>query len=154
MFEMIYCKIQFTQQLFILEPAEMNKLMQGSNTAGQSIVDRVMAAKHTVAGQNLQKVIGKATTEEILGPKRKHLDCMFNDKMLPLICLNVGRSLICVYESWTHSMTSVSASQKYKNYLLPFDYLLGYFDSLQVLENALNVFGATLYFELTKHLAY
>jgi len=54
----------------------MNKLMHGSNTAGQSIVDRVMAAKHTVTGQSLQKVIFKATTEEVLGPKRKHLDCM------------------------------------------------------------------------------
>jgi len=43
--------------------------------AGQSVVDRVMAAKHTIAGQSLAKVICKATTEEVMGPKRKHLDC-------------------------------------------------------------------------------
>jgi len=47
------------------------------NMAGQSVVDRVLAAKHTVAGQSLAKVICKATTEEVMGPKRKHLDCKF-----------------------------------------------------------------------------
>jgi len=45
------------------------------NMAGQSVVDRVLAAKHTVAGQSLAKVLCKATTEEVMGPKRKHLDC-------------------------------------------------------------------------------
>jgi len=48
------------------------------NMAGQSVVDRVLAAKHTVAGQSLAKVICKATTEEVMGPKRKHLDCKFH----------------------------------------------------------------------------
>ncbi|XP_013385123.1 phosphatidylinositol-binding clathrin assembly protein isoform X4 [Lingula anatina] len=40
----------------------------------QSIVDRVLAAKHTVVGQGLAKSICKATTEEVIGPKKKHLD--------------------------------------------------------------------------------
>jgi len=44
-------------------------------SSGQSIVDRALAAKHTVAGQSLAKSVCKATTEEIMGPKRKHLDC-------------------------------------------------------------------------------
>jgi len=44
---------------------------------GQSLVDRLLAAKNTIAGQALAKVVCKATTEEIMGPKRKHLDCMF-----------------------------------------------------------------------------
>lgn len=42
---------------------------------GQSIVDRLLAAKNTIAGQALAKVVCKATTEEMIGPKRKHLDC-------------------------------------------------------------------------------
>ena len=42
---------------------------------GQSIVDRFLAAKNTIAGQALAKVVCKATTEEMMGPKRKHLDC-------------------------------------------------------------------------------
>lgn len=52
----------------------MNKFIHGPNVSGQSIVDRALAAKHTVAGQSLAKVICKATTEEIMGPKKKHLD--------------------------------------------------------------------------------
>ncbi|XP_052808224.1 phosphatidylinositol-binding clathrin assembly protein LAP-like isoform X8 [Mya arenaria] len=41
---------------------------------GQSVMDRVTAAKHTIAGQGLAKTVCKATTEELMGPKRKHLD--------------------------------------------------------------------------------
>ncbi len=43
--------------------------------SGQSIVDRFLAAKNTIAGQAVNKIVCKATTEEIMGPKRKHLDC-------------------------------------------------------------------------------
>ena len=43
--------------------------------AGQSIMDRVVAARHSIAGQGLAKSVCKATTEEIIGPKKKHLDC-------------------------------------------------------------------------------
>nr|CAH7725288.1 unnamed protein product [Callosobruchus chinensis] len=42
--------------------------------AGQTINDRLLAAKHSLAGQGLAKSVCKATTEEILGPKKKHLD--------------------------------------------------------------------------------
>ncbi|XP_060573855.1 phosphatidylinositol-binding clathrin assembly protein LAP-like isoform X4 [Ruditapes philippinarum] len=41
---------------------------------GQSVMDRVTAAKHTIAGQGLAKTVCKSTTEEVMGPKRKHLD--------------------------------------------------------------------------------
>jgi len=43
--------------------------------SGQSVVDRLNAAKHSLAGQGLAKAVCKATTEEVTGPKRKHLDC-------------------------------------------------------------------------------
>lgn len=42
--------------------------------AGQTISDRLLAAKHSLAGQGLAKSVCKATTEELLGPKKKHLD--------------------------------------------------------------------------------
>jgi hypothetical protein len=42
--------------------------------SSQSIVDRLNAAKHTVAGSALGRAVVKATTEEIMGPKRKHLE--------------------------------------------------------------------------------
>ena len=52
----------------------MNRIIHGPNVAGQSLADRVMAAKHTITGQDLVKAVYKATTDEVMGPKRKHLD--------------------------------------------------------------------------------
>ena len=43
--------------------------------AGQTINDRLLAARHSLAGQGLAKSVCKATTEELIGPKKKHLDC-------------------------------------------------------------------------------
>ena len=45
--------------------------------SGQSIQDRIQAARHSIAGQGLAKAVCKATTEEVMGPKKKHLDCKF-----------------------------------------------------------------------------
>ena len=47
---------------------------QGS-LSGQTINDRILAARHSLAGQGLAKAVCKATTEELIGPKKKHLDC-------------------------------------------------------------------------------
>ena len=44
-------------------------------TSGQTISDRLNAAKHSLAGSQLGKTICKASTEEVMGPKKKHLDC-------------------------------------------------------------------------------
>ncbi|XKL62046.1 hypothetical protein PGB90_001879 [Kerria lacca] len=46
--------------------------------AGQTINDRLLAAKHSLAGQGLAKSVCKATTEELLGPKKKHLDYLIH----------------------------------------------------------------------------
>jgi len=44
-------------------------------TGGQTINDRLTAAKHSLAGSQLGKTVCKATTEELMAPKKKHLDC-------------------------------------------------------------------------------
>jgi len=41
---------------------------------GQSLSDRVNAARYALAGQGVARTVCKATTEEILAPKKKHLD--------------------------------------------------------------------------------
>ncbi|XP_044734602.1 phosphatidylinositol-binding clathrin assembly protein LAP-like isoform X2 [Chrysoperla carnea] len=46
--------------------------------AGQTINDRFLAARHSIAGQGLAKAVCKATTEEMIGPKRKHLDYLIH----------------------------------------------------------------------------
>jgi len=72
----------------------MNKIIHGPNVAGQSLADRVMAAKHTITGQELTKAVFKATTDEVMGPKRKHLDC----KTTPILLIVLGSRFLSVLE--------------------------------------------------------
>ncbi|XP_023222586.1 phosphatidylinositol-binding clathrin assembly protein LAP-like isoform X11 [Centruroides sculpturatus] len=46
--------------------------------SGQTLNDRLTAARHTLAGQGLARVVCKATTEEAIGPKKKHLDYLLH----------------------------------------------------------------------------
>lgn len=43
-------------------------------TTGQTINDRLNAVRYALAGQGLARTVCKATTEEVLGPKKKHID--------------------------------------------------------------------------------
>lgn len=56
-------------------PSSCDRLKMNINMAGQTINDRLLAARHSLAGQGLAKSVCKATTEEMIGPKKKHLDC-------------------------------------------------------------------------------
>jgi len=69
-----YC----AQSFCILFAMNINKLLHSPNVAGQSVVDRVTAAKHSLAGERLAKFVCKATTEEQIPPKKKHIDREFN----------------------------------------------------------------------------
>lgn len=41
---------------------------------GQTIADRLAAARHVIDGSTVNKAVVKASTHEVQGPKRKHLD--------------------------------------------------------------------------------
>lgn len=61
--------------------------------AGQTINDRLLAARHSIAGQGLAKSVCKATTEEMIGPKKKHLDCEYY--ILPVCKCSYGKYVRC-----------------------------------------------------------
>eukprot|EP00058_Branchiostoma_floridae_P013408 XP_002598896.1 hypothetical protein BRAFLDRAFT_125739 [Branchiostoma floridae] len=42
--------------------------------SGQSVTDRLSAVQHSITGSQLSKSVVKATTHEVMGPKKKHLD--------------------------------------------------------------------------------
>ncbi|XP_057207039.1 phosphatidylinositol binding clathrin assembly protein b isoform X5 [Triplophysa rosa] len=46
--------------------------------SGQSITDRITAAQHSVTGSAVSKTVCKATTHEIMGPKKKHVDYLIH----------------------------------------------------------------------------
>ena len=80
-----------------------------AQVGGQTINDRILAAKHSLAGQGLAKAVCKATTEEIIGPKKKHLDCklfetaglacLFSDTYVK-ICSTAPTSRMSPYLLW------------------------------------------------------
>ena len=45
--------------------------------ARMSVVDKLDAARHSITGSYVAKVVCKASSREVMGPKRKHLDCKF-----------------------------------------------------------------------------
>uniref|UniRef100_A0A3B1J9S0 Phosphatidylinositol-binding clathrin assembly protein n=1 Tax=Astyanax mexicanus TaxID=7994 RepID=A0A3B1J9S0_ASTMX len=46
--------------------------------SGQSITDRIVAAQYSLTGSAISKAISKATTHEVSGPKKKHLDYLIH----------------------------------------------------------------------------
>ncbi|CAG7728171.1 unnamed protein product [Allacma fusca] len=66
--------------------------------SGQTMTDRLLAARHSLAGQGLAKAVCKATTEELIPPKKKHLDYLVhctnepNVSILQLANLLIERS--------------------------------------------------------------
>ncbi|RXM95357.1 Phosphatidylinositol-binding clathrin assembly protein, partial [Acipenser ruthenus] len=48
------------------------------NMSGQSITDRIAAAQHSMTGSAISKAVCKATTHEVNGPKKKHMDYLIH----------------------------------------------------------------------------
>ena len=49
-----------------------------SGKSGQTVVDRLQAAIHTIDGSEMAKTVCKASTHEMAGPKAKHLVSLVN----------------------------------------------------------------------------
>jgi len=52
---------------------------------GQTVVDRLQAAIHTIDGSEMAKIVCKASTHEMAGPKQKHLTHLVNMSRAPNI---------------------------------------------------------------------
>lgn len=52
-----------------------------------SVVDRLQAAKYTITGNDVSKIVGKSTTHEMGAPKRKHLDYLIGSTHEPNVSL-------------------------------------------------------------------
>lgn len=61
--------------------------------SGQSITDRIAAAQHSMTGSAISKAVCKATTHEVSGPKKKHLDCEYANLLFFFIHMISSRVL-------------------------------------------------------------
>lgn len=124
------------------------------STKGQTINDRYNAAKYTLAGQALARCICKATTEELMRPKKKHLDylaaCTYesNVSMLQLANMLIERTnhsnWAVVYKSLitVHHLMSFG-SERFTQYLASTNYsfqLSGFLDRIVAKGYAMSTF--------------
>lgn len=124
------------------------------STKGQTINDRINAAKYTLAGQALARCICKATTEELMRPKKKHLDylaaCTYesNVSMLQLSNMLIERTnhsnWAVVYKSLitVHHLMSFG-SERFTQYLASSNYsfqLSGFLDRIVAKGYAMSTF--------------
>lgn len=43
--------------------------------SGQTLTDRIAAAQYQLTGSDMARAVCKATTHEVMAPKKKHLEC-------------------------------------------------------------------------------
>ncbi|CAC5367436.1 PICALM [Mytilus coruscus] len=87
--------------------------------SGQSILDRMTAAKHSLSGQGLAKVVCKATTEEVMGPKKKHLDYLIQCTNEPNVSIPQLADLLIErtqHTNWTIVFKALITIQNLMNY--------------------------------------
>lgn len=46
--------------------------------SGQTLTDRIAAAQYQLTGSDVARAVCKATTHEVMAPKKKHLDCKWD----------------------------------------------------------------------------
>ncbi|XP_074658368.1 phosphatidylinositol-binding clathrin assembly protein LAP-like isoform X2 [Tubulanus polymorphus] len=87
--------------------------------SGQSIVDRVYAAKYSIAGKGLAKSVHKATTEEVIGPKKKHVDYLIQCTNEPNVSIPHMADLLierAQHVNWVVSFKGLTSIHHLMNY--------------------------------------
>lgn len=58
--------------------------------SGQTLTDRIAAAQYQLTGSDMARAVCKATTHEVMAPKKKHLEC------------KCGPSSFLLHTPWVH----------------------------------------------------
>lgn len=56
--------------------------------SGQTLTDRIAAAQYQLTGSDMARAVCKATTHEVMAPKKKHLDCEYTSPLLCSCCIS------------------------------------------------------------------
>lgn len=66
--------------------------------SGQTLTDRIAAAQYQLTGSDMARAVCKATTHEVMAPKKKHLECkcahLHSSTILHCTALVCGASLL------------------------------------------------------------
>lgn len=73
--------------------------------SGQTLTDRIAAAQYSLTGSEVARAVCKATTHEVMAPKKKHLECkLVLLKMTPFFALFMSIKYTYTICSPTHIM--------------------------------------------------
>lgn len=76
--------------------------------SGQTLTDRIAAAQYQLTGSDMARAVCKATTHEVMAPKKKHLEC----KCCPFSSFAHRVTLpgLLWFGSVTHSIMAISGA--------------------------------------------
>lgn len=75
--------------------------------SGQTLTDRIAAAQYQLTGSDVARAVCKATTHEVMAPKKKHLECKC--VCVCLVCSG-GRGSVGVYVSFMRVRVNVATA--------------------------------------------
>lgn len=86
--------------------------------SGQTLTDRIAAAQYQLTGSDMARAVCKATTHEVMAPKKKHLECKCTASSSPPLHVPalLGPSRTASNESTCHYGYMVMA-QSFLNWL-------------------------------------
>ena len=67
-----------------------------------NVIDKVESAKHALTGSGIGRAVSKATSHEIIGPKRKHVDCELN-----FVIFNCKQAFKSLNEDHLYALTRI-----------------------------------------------
>ena len=88
--------------------------------SGQTLTDRIAAAQYQLTGSDMARGVCKATTHEVMAPKKKHLECKCPFSFSPLLhciafktpCSIEGLNRPTPLMSPVHSSSTIQHGQK------------------------------------------
>lgn len=93
--------------------------------SGQTLTDRIAAAQYSLTGSEVARAVCKATTHEVMAPKKKHLECkLVQVKITPLSALFMSIKYTYTICSTIHIMVyPLCPSSFLKGHQTPLDWL-------------------------------
>lgn len=76
--------------------------------SGQTLTDRIAAAQYQLTGSDVARAVCKATTHEVMAPKKKHLECEYSHHTSFLFHILALRGLYSFHSM--HAITATSPS--------------------------------------------
>lgn len=92
--------------------------------SGQTLTDRIAAAQYSLTGSEVARAVCKATTHEVMGPKKKHLECkLVLVKITPFFALFMSIKYTYTICSHLYTLPIMFMQWLLKGHQIPLDWI-------------------------------